>query len=156
MSNTLEIVSVNQHFIFRFSKPSSNESANILIDDEIGETEAYNEARKRIINEVNTSIRDFETEWMLERKDIALGISVDGNGSRKRLISRIKDIDGVDNIQDFVVRKNYEWQYNLQTKEGINSTYVIDRIRDISSDYLKTDDEGSKMLIVIDPPYRKF
>lgn len=156
MSNTFEIVSVNQHFIFRFRKPSSNESTNVLIDDEIGETEAYNEARKRIINEVDTSIRDFETEWMLERKDIALGVSVDGDKSRKRLISRIKDVDGVSDIQTFVVRSNYEWQYNLQTKEGINSTYVIDRIRDISSNYLETDEGESKMLIVIDPPYQKF
>jgi hypothetical protein len=127
-----------------------------LIDDEIGEKEAYNEARKRIINEVDTSIRDFETEWMLERKDIALGISVNGNKSRDRLISRIRDVDGVDEVQNLMIRSNYEWQYNLQTKEGINSTYVIDRIRDISSNYLKTDESESKMLIVIDPPYQKF
>lgn len=149
-------MSVNQHFIFRFCRPSSNESTNVLIDDEIGEKEAYNEARKRIINEVDTSIRDFETEWMLERKDIALGISVNGNKSRDRLISRIRDVDGVDEVQNLMIRSNYEWQYNLQTKEGINSTYVIDRIRDISSNYLKTDESESKMLIVIDPPYQKF
>lgn len=155
MRHTFELVSVTQHFVFRFRKPSSNESANILIDDEIGETEAYNEARKRIIDEVETSIRDFETEWMLERKDIALGISVDGDASRKTLISKIQNINGVDEVESFTVSNGYRWQYNLQTREGINNTYVIDRIRDISSDYTGEDSEDSKMLIVVDPLYRQ-
>lgn len=144
-------MSVSQHFVFRFRKPSSNESREVIINNKIGETEAYNEARSEITQDLETSIREFESNWMLQRKDIALGISLPEDVSRQRFVSKIEGIEGVEDIEAFTGNKGYRWQYNLWTRDGINNTYIIDLIREMVDD--KDAQSEANLLVVIDPPY---
>lgn len=144
-------MSVKQHFVFRFRKPSSNESREVIINNKIGESEAYNEARDEITQDLGISIREFESQWMLHRKDIALGLNLPENKSRQRFVSDIENIEGVEDVEAFTGNKGYKWQYNLWTREGINNTYIIDEVREIVPDE-ETQSKGD-LLIVIDPPY---
>lgn len=149
-------MTINCCFVFRFKNKNTGELEQLLVDDEKSVYDAYNLARKNIIDKLDIDIRNFESEWSKEESKIAVRLYGMVPISDNEIEDRLDNIEGV-NETDFIKSQESDKKqtiYYIDPEKSLNQDYILDNIRnlldtlDIGRHYVNKD-----ILVLIDPKY---
>ena len=144
-------MNVNQKFVFKFLNATTGEAETGEVDSIKGESEAYARAREKIIERKNLSIREFERDWVLDRKQASLGVKDTSELTKESIREGIEYIEGVDSVTE-VEAARYQWKFYIVTDPVIKEDYILDQIKELFSE-IDNKSEERDILIVLNPPF---
>lgn len=149
-------MSVNCRFVYRFENKGTGETKEAVVTGVRSKYEAYNEARNNMTEDLNTSVRLFESNWMIKDREIAIGISEDIKVPESTIKNKIESLRGVESTDKIDSGSRDEHVvYYIRTESLLNEDYLIDKIRDMFKEIDNEDQDElvNDILVIINPPY---
>lgn len=148
-------MSVSCRFVYRFKNKRTDETSEQVVTGVDSKYEAYQIARKEMIRDLDTSIREFESRWMIEDREVAVGVSKGIEYDEVDLRERLRSLNGIKKVDKVEPEEHSKHMvYYIRTGKFLNEDYIIDKVRDMfRSIEPDLDDVAEDILIIINPPY---
>lgn len=148
-------MSISCRFVYRFKNKRTGRTSERVVTGINSKYEAYQTARKMMIDELDVSIRKFESEWMIDDKEVAIGVSKNIAYNSTRIKNELRSLEGVEKV-DRVESKEHDdhMVYYIRTEELLNEDYIIDKVRNMFRNIDSVENQLSdEILVIINPPY---
>lgn len=148
-------MSVSCRFVYRFKNKRTDETSEQVVTGVNSKYEAYQIARETMTEELDTTIREFESKWMIEDREVAVGVSKGIEYDDIALRDRLRSLDGIEKVDKVDPDEHSKHMvYYIRTGELLNEDYIIDKVRDMfRSIEPDLDDVAEDILIIVNPPY---
>lgn len=150
-------MSIKCRFVYEFKNTKNDQTRKVSITGCKSKFESYQKARDRLINKLSTDIREFESNWVINNTEIAMGLSKNLDIDNRKIRDEINKYDGVKSIKKLDTNEYSEHiLYAIQTQPNINEDYIIDEIREYFNSINELNQDVTKILFLINPKYLSF